>query len=111
MTDGNAAAVESQAEFFRNGRIFNRIDGMWVRCVFINNIPAAFAYELVSIRRKICVGIMNPSMTIRTENVIDFAVINIQGIGCSGNVLFIAPVTVKVINNSFHKITRNSICG
>lgn len=111
MTDGNTVTVESQAEFFRNGRIFNRIDGMGIRRVFINNIPVAFVNELVSIRREICVGIMNPSMTIRTENVIDFAVINIQGIGCSGNILFIALVTVKVINGSFHKITRNSICG
>lgn len=111
MTNGNAAAVESQTEFFRNGRIINRIDGKRVRCIFINNIPTAFVYELVSIRRKICVGIMNPSMTIRTENVIDFAVINIQGIGCSGNILFIAPITIKVINGSFHIITRNSICG
>lgn len=62
--------------------------------------------EFITVRRKIGIFIRYPHMTVGTVYLINFVFSRFYGVGNSGNILFVAMIAIKIVNCSFHYITR-----
>ena len=109
--DGQRSFVQHIADMNSHLVRFDSIDNLAAGAVLVHNSPFIRMNEFIALRDEIRIFIGYPCFTIGTVYFMYLFVNGAERIGDPIGILFVTNIAIKLINGSFHEITRINICN